>query len=88
MRLVGFVEVERQEVRRASRIGQDGDAGVSQLVAYRGDGSVAAACHHEIVFGGIFQQRGELGSRAQRADGNGIALFGIAAHEVVHCAVA
>lgn len=57
-------------------------------VAHRSDGSIAAARYHEVVFGGILEQWRKFGIRPERADGNGVALFGVAAHEVIYPRVA
>lgn len=57
-------------------------------VAHRSDGSIAAARYHEVVFGGILKQWRKFSIRPERADGNGVALLGVTAHEVIYRAVA
>ena len=88
MRFVGLEQVERQEICGTGREGKNGNPCVAKLVAHRSDGSIAAARYHEVVFGGILEQWRKFSIRPERADGNGVALLGVTAYEVIYRAVA
>ena len=82
MGFVGREKVHAQQVGRARRKGQDGNAGVAQFVGDRGHCAVPAAGDDEIETLGILQQLGKLHRGIERSDGDGVPGNGVLAHEV------
>ena len=48
MRLGGHVEVERKQIRRSGRVGQDGDIGVAKRITDGCNGAVSTARNDEV----------------------------------------
>ena len=65
-----------------------GPAGLAAALAAEEQGAAVCLLEREARLGGILKQWRKFSIRPERSDGNGVALLGVTAHEVVYRAVA
>ena len=65
-----------------------GPAGLAAAISAHKNGANVLLIEREHKLGGILKQWRKFSIRPERADGNGVALLGVTAHEVVNRAVA